>query len=319
VDGNKLTSCGLMFGSYVQIISGANAVTITNNHIDGTANTNFPAVINCLAGGTGLTPGGRNVTAPTDITITGNHINAGGLNGIYLEVILRPAVMNNRIRGAGSFNSGTLVYGGGNGGWGIDIYDGTQATVSGNEISGFAQAFRVHSNTISSGGAGFNISGNNIQSCGYGIALVNTGSGVIGSNMVYQCERPLVTGTGNLAAQPVVVSGNHAFGCTFPMEVGGKVVVRASGAASIGSGVTLAVQALALALPNGTAITFTGGGVLTLTSAASAGATSLVGNLATANVASGATAVVTGLAHSTVSAQNHITLSANGDSVAGTY
>jgi len=53
---------------------------------------------------------------------------------------------------------------------------------------------------------------------------------------------------------------------------------------SVGSGLTITVDALPIKLSSGTVLEFPGGGILTLTSGANAGATSLSGNLTIANV-----------------------------------
>jgi len=74
-----------------------------------------------------------------------------------------------------------------------------------------------------------------------------------------------------------------------------KIVIRnrgfavtinnASGYSTLGSPITMQVDALSADISSGTAIYFSGGGVFTLNSNASAGATSITGNLTTASVA----------------------------------
>ncbi|MEJ0073519.1 MAG: glycosyl hydrolase family 28-related protein [Candidatus Saccharibacteria bacterium] len=67
------------------------------------------------------------------------------------------------------------------------------------------------------------------------------------------------------------------------------VPITTTGTGTIGT-TTINVAAIAMGIPSGTVITFSGSGVLTLTSEALPGATSLTGTLATANVASSETA-----------------------------
>jgi polygalacturonase len=320
VEGNRFLSCGTNQGSYIQVISGATDVKIANNSIDATANSNFIKVINCLAGGTGTTPGGRTVIAPRRISITGNDISAGSCHGIYLEATLQSIVTHNRLIGASSVSAG--VFSGSNGGNAINAYDGLDTVVDHNVVRGFGYAFALRTDTIIAFNNGAVISNNMVEGCNYGIGAANAGPAAINGNMIYNCIHPFVLGQGNAAPYPVSATGNYAYGCKYQMEIGGVLVVLTSGngsAVTVGASKTLSVLALGLRLPSGTAVTFSGGGTLTLTSTGAAGATSISGTVTNASINNGETAIVTGIPYSTVGAQNHLQLLGNADSVAGTY
>lgn len=317
VDGNSFKRCGMLFAAYVRVISGARYVKITNNYFDATANTNFIPVIQSVAGGVGNTPGGRISIDPFRLVIEGNQIQAGGCHGIYLSAAGNSTVIGNTLFGSSHVTAG--VFGGGNGGYAIELWDGYGISVSGNTIRGFESALNRRTGTISTGGNGLTVTGNTVQHCNYGVAVVNPGSCVISGNIASECIHPMIVGQAAGKARPAVITGNHAIDCKFPMEIAGKLIVVTNGAAAVGTAQTLTIRSLGLKVPSGQAITFSGGGTLTLTATAAAGATWLTGTVGRAPIASGETGIVTGLPHSTSAADNHVTVIGNGDSVAGTY
>ncbi|QAY16082.1 hydrolase [Arthrobacter phage Elesar] len=317
VQGNKFKRCGMMFAAYVRVISGARNVEIVDNKIDATANTNFIPVIQSVAGGTGNTPGGRAMIDPFRLTIDRNQIIAGGCHGIYLSAAGNSVVSRNTLIGASAVTAG--VFGGGNGGYGIELWDGYGITVSDNTIRGFESALNRRTGTVSTGGKGLALTGNTVQHCNYGLAVVNPGGGSIADNVMSDCVHPMLVGQAQGTSRPVVFGQNHAIDCVYPMEIGGRLVVVSNGTAAVGSGQTLTIKPLGLNLTSGQSMTFSGGGVLVLTSAANAGATTLTGTVTVAAIASGESATITGLPHSTNDADNRVTIGTNLDTVAGKY
>jgi parallel beta-helix repeat protein len=226
-------------------------------------------------------------------------------------------IANNTLQGPGSVTEG--VYKGANGGYAVELWDGYGLTVSGNTVRGFESALNRRTAATSTGGSGLALTGNTVQHCNYGIALVNPGSATIMGNIMQENVHPMLVGQGLGSSKPVVIVGNHANGCKFPMEIGGALVVVADGTVSTGTGKSLNVKSLGLNLPAGTAVAFSGGATITLSGAATAGATSLAGTVSGGAVASGEFAMVTGLAHSLDPIDNHRTILGNADSTAGTY
>lgn len=317
VEGNDFKRCGLLFAAYIRVISGARYVNIVDNDFDATGNTNFIPVIQSVAGGTGLTPGGRAMIDPFRVDVVNNRIQAGGCHGIYLSANTNGVVAVNTIQGAGSVTAG--VYGGGNGGYGLELWDGYGMAVTGNNIRGFESALNRRTGTVSTGGKGLTLSGNTVQHCNYGLAVVNPGGGSIGSNTMVDCVHPMIVGQGQGTSRPVTFSGNTAVDCVYPMEIGGRLVVVSAGAAAVGAGQSLTVKSLGLNLPSGQSMTFSGGGTLVLTSSALAGATTLNGTVSGTAIASGESVVINGLPHSTTDADNRFTMGANTDTVAGKF
>ncbi|UXM90962.1 right-handed parallel beta-helix repeat-containing protein [Paenarthrobacter sp. JL.01a] len=317
VDGNSFKRCGLLFAAYIRIISGARYVKIVNNDFDATTNTNFIPVIQSVAGGTGLTPGGRTMIDPFRVDVIANQIQAGGCHGVYLSANTGGIVAKNTIQGAGSVTAG--VFGGGNGGYGLELWDGYGIAVLGNTIRGFESALNRRTGTVSTGGKGLAVTGNTVQHCNYGLAVVNPGGGSIASNVMVECVHPTLVGQGQGTSKPVTISSNTAIDCVYPMEIGGRLVVVSAGAAAVGAGQSLAIKSLGLNLTTGQSMTFSGGGTLVLTSPALAGATTLTGTVSGAAIASGESVIINGLPHSTTDADNRVTIGANTDTVAGKF
>jgi hypothetical protein len=288
IDSNVLTDCGLLQGSYVQIITRCTRVRISNNTFLVVNNSNTINVVNVLAGAVGTTPGGRTANPPTNVIVTGNHFFCTGtVNGIYIETVLRATVTNNQMIGPGVVTAG--VYAGAYS-IAIDIYTGLHSIVSGNIVRGFANGTHLRTDSIHAFGDGAVISSNVFADCLLGIGATDTAAAVYTGNMFYDCQYPMIMSTGPAGNVDSVIIGNNAVGCANPLGIYGSVKVTTTGTATIGSSRTVAVAALPASIPAGTVITFSGGGVLTTTVAATWLATSIVGNLATANIASGETA-----------------------------
>lgn len=317
IDGNRLTSCGLLFSSYIQVIQGVSEVQIVNNELNCSANTNFTYAVRVMVGGAGNTAGGRTIIAPRRVAFSNNGVSAGGLGGFYGEIINSVRITGNRFLGSSTVSGG--VFSGSNGASALELWSGGEWVITGNTIKGFKNGFQPRVDTFIAFDGGAVISDNQITACETGIGAVNAGPSVISNNSITNCVRPFLLGQGNAAPFPVVAIGNYASGCTYRMEIGGVAIAIANGSATVGTARTLTIKAQGLRLPSGTVVAFAGGGTMTLTGTCSAGATTMTGDVTVASISSGQVATVTGLAHSTVSAQNHVTLANNADSVAGTY
>lgn len=317
IESNSFKRCGMIFAAYVRIISGARYTKIVNNNFDATENNNFIPVIQSVAGGAGNTPGNRKIIDPFRITIAGNHIQAGGCQGIYFAAVTGGVIANNTLQGGGSVTGG--VYGGSNGGYALELWDGFGITVSGNTIRGFESALNRRTTATSTGGNGLALTGNTIQHCNYGLALVNPGAATVMGNIIQETVHPMLVGQGAGPSKPVVIVGNHANACKYAMEIGGNLVVTSNGSSTMGAAQSLAVRSLGLNLPSGKVIKFSGGGIFTLAKTAVAGATILEGSVTGAPIALGEDATVSGLSHSSAPSDNHVTMLGNADSVAGTY
>jgi hypothetical protein len=215
--------------------------------IDATANTVNIPLINVLAGGSGTTPGGRSVIAPSYITITNNPRLYAGANcsGIYLESILYAIVSNNIIRAVGNVNSG--VYGG-NIWWAINVYTGYQTNINGNAIHGFLWGVFPRRDTINAFGNGSSICNNSFTACALGLSLLNCGAISAVGNMYYNCVKPVVIGQGGSSNISLAITyvGNNAVGCTYNQPITGINTVNYTGTSTIAiaNGVTVAIVPL---------------------------------------------------------------------------
>jgi hypothetical protein len=99
VTRNTITASGTSFNGPILVISGSYNIKIAHNTIDASANSNSVPCINVLAGGSGNTPGGRSVIAPSYVKIEHNHVVVGNNAGaFYLRSVLYSTVRNNTVR-----------------------------------------------------------------------------------------------------------------------------------------------------------------------------------------------------------------------------
>lgn len=316
VQGNSFTRCGVLANSFIQIIQGSTRVKILDNEMDARDNTVSISVVNVLAGGSGTTAGGRSIIAPTRVRVAGNTIMCGQyVNGVYFETVPYPELVGNHIFGNGTVSAGVYA---GSLKYGAQFYSTTQGKMEGNTIVGFLYGTPPRTDTILAFGIGATVVGNTFEKCYLGVGAVNCGRANIVGNVFETCVRPMVIGEGNGTAESVTVALNKAYGCTEPFEIYGTTKVFSLGTtATVGSGKTLGLsEAARIAIPNGTAIAFSGGGTLTLTVAATMGATTLTGNVSVASIASGETGTAT-VAHSATSAKNRVIRDLNADDYHG--
>lgn len=313
--GNSFTSCGLLQGSYVQVISGSRRVRIEGNTFNATSNAVASQyVVNVLAGGTGTTPGGRTVIAPSQVITRSNHFNCGStIRGLYYEAVPYGTVAENQLFGSGSV--ATTTYSGGSN-IALNLYAGSATVVSGNTAKGFLWGTNVRTDTINAFGTGSTITGNTFHECQLGIAATNSDSAVFTGNMFYKCVSPMILG--NAASGPLkstVVTGNHAYSCALPFSLYGVAHTTTTGTGAVGTA-TISVAAVPNHLPIGTVILFSGGGSLTTTTLTSVLATSVTGTLSGASVASGETATAY-LGYNSSDSTLNRTIAHNGDSYWG--
>jgi hypothetical protein len=332
VHDNLFRACALGSGlSYLQVISYSSNVYIYANRFDAIANSqisgNYPYMIGLQAGGPGggTTDGGNPFASPYEIDIFDNHFQTQTANGIYVEANARTDIHNNRFKGSGSIDgSGNFV--GANAGWGIDFYGGGSVKIVDNYFEGIMYGIRPRQpgETVNTGARPSTITANMFVGCKYGMVITNPERMNITGNIASQCEFPLITGQAAGSSKPISIVGNSAQDCKWPFNYNGKYTIVATGAGSVGSGITLSVAATFVNIPSGVAFVFPGGATFTTTSATTASpstGTTITGNLTGAAISSGAggTSAFGAIPHSTTASDNHVLASANLDTVAGVY
>ncbi|MEJ2866533.1 glycosyl hydrolase family 28-related protein [Actinomycetospora sp. OC33-EN08] len=100
IEGNTMTACGLTEFAFVQLIQGVTRIVVRGNVFDATANTEPIAVVHALAGGRGLSAGGRPVVPPTAVTVTGNEFRCSeAVRAVSFEGVSGGSVTGNRVSG----------------------------------------------------------------------------------------------------------------------------------------------------------------------------------------------------------------------------
>lgn len=313
VSENTINNSGTGQGSVVQVISGSTRVKIERNQISTAGNTTSIYAINVLAGGTGTTPGGRTVIPPTLVSIIDNELTlANTTKGIYLESTSFCKVDGNKIKGPGNVSGGNF---GGAFSHAMNFYASASVTVTNNTVNGFTYGVFPRSDGIPNFGDNSVFSGNVFLNCLLGAGITGSGAILASGNVFRQCVYPLIMGQGTAVQGSATVSSNQATSCTNPMQIYGVSSVRASAAATTGTGKTVTMSALPNVFPTGTVVRFSGGGILTLTTASNFQSTSMVGNLTGANVS----ANEMGIAYSPFSTDStkNRTLSDNSDDFYG--
>jgi hypothetical protein len=325
VTGNRLVNVGLVDGGAILVMTGCSDVVVSGNTIDARDNTNTKFGILILNAGQegNNTPGGRPEVAPSRVAVTNNIVRCGTkYQGIYVEKSSHVNVQGNQVSGGGVVAAG--VWDGGNPGWGIYV-DGPYTIIDGNIVNGFRYGIAGPANYRTALANPGSVTSNVLTDCEVGIVAADPGTVTISSNTMFNCLRPIVVGEAGAGAKPCSVIGNFASGCTYQMEVGGKLVLpRASGGADvpIGTDQTIKFKDNLLKLPVGTVIKFPGGGVFTVTVDVPVShpfAYDVVGNVTGAAIGANEVGLVTGLAHSTTPANNYVMITANTDTVAGVY
>lgn len=291
IEGNTFKSCALVHYAYVQIISGARRIRISNNTFDATSNTASTNIVNALQGGVGNTPGGRIMIPPLAISFVNNDVFLSStINGLYLETITNFLVNNNKFRGTGGVNSGTFS---GSNNYCIRTYASQFGEICNNDFRGINTCIAGLLNTVNSLAEGMLLSNNTFSNSLIGIAAYNAFPSTISNNVFIQCQYSILTGKYSTGTpKSLLIYGNNAIRCTNPMLIYNYVKVTATVSATIGTGKTVTISPLAGTLPSGTVITFASGAVLTLTAAALFQSTTLTGDITVANIAAADTATV---------------------------
>lgn len=329
VYGNKIIDCNLSELTAPVYIFDSNNIDFHDNDLVNTTEVSSGEKTQVLILGleSGTTAGGRaKLGATYNINIHHNRFTSGPNHAIVLLYTSNYAIDHNHFRGGLSI-SDTFVE------TGTQIRDALKiassenskgGSIIGNKIQGYRSATFRSTDSLSFSD-GTVIANNTIRECRHGIQARNTKSVVIANNHISRCIYPMSIGArgggGNgVGCQPYSMIGNVMFGNQYPASVDGRLTVVATGAATVGTGVTVNVVATDLDLPNGAVVTFSGGGVLTLTSAKNADSTSLTGNLTTANIVSGQYGVATGLKDRPYDGNIDVRGTAgNVDAVAGRY
>lgn len=102
VQENTFIACGLSDDSHIQIISGAQRVSVVGNTFRATMNNHPIYVINALPGGDSPTAGNRPVVAPSDITVEQNTIESTApVVPFYFQGVRGGVIRANRIIATG--------------------------------------------------------------------------------------------------------------------------------------------------------------------------------------------------------------------------
>lgn len=126
ITGNRFAACGLVEYSHIQLISGCSDITVANNTFDASADGPGITVVWALAGGSGLSAGGRPVVPPSRVTVTGNAFTLPtGVRAVSFEGVSGGAVTGNELTGPGASPGAINVRPGRN-----------AASVSGNRANG---------------------------------------------------------------------------------------------------------------------------------------------------------------------------------------
>lgn len=319
---NFFKRCGLLYAGHIRITSGANDVTISGNDFDATDNNPGASDINVIHSTAGkedgsLTPGGRAHTHPARIHVAGNTIRAGKCKFMYISHSEDSIIANNIVTGAGKVNG--LAYDNANEVYALDVWGGTNVSVTGNVIRGFKYMMPRRTSGTSTGGEGFVLADNVVSDCKYGVSVINPGACVINANMVRNTVHPFIVGQGAGTARPAVITNNYATGCKYPMEIDGRLVVVATADAASGA-TSITIEPLGMAINATHKFTFPSGAVFTpVAGGASAGATTLTGTLTGGSVQSGDAGQASNLWHSWSGSTNRPSISGNIDTVAGVY
>lgn len=275
----------------------------------------------------GTTAGGRaRLGATYNINVHHNRFSSGPNGAILMFFTGNYSIDHNHFQGGLSI-SDTYVESGTNIREAMKVVSMESSdggSIQGNKIQGYRSATWRSTNSLSFSD-GTVVANNVIRQCRHGIQARNTKSAVFSGNHISRCVYPMSIGArggggDGVGCYPYTVVGNVMYDNQYPASVDGRLTVVASGAATVGSGVTVSVAATDLDLPSGAVVTFSGGGVLTLTSAKNADSTSLTGNLTVANIVSGQYGVATGLKDRPYDGNVDVRgMSGNVDTVAGRY
>lgn len=346
VAGNRIVNCATVPNpststekdrAGITVMTGCSDVVICGNVLDHTANDNglHGIVIKNLGGAE--TPGGRPNIPPLRVTISDNIILCGSdFQGMWITDLTDGVIRGNTIIGAGAVASD--AFDGANDGYGMKISGGS-CVIDANTVTGFRYGIGgpfidLHNDDLGSwnpkkalANVG-SVASNLISDCYIGLVAVPAGKLNIVGNTLSDCVRPMVVGENDYVAQPCSVTANFTTGCTYPLEVGGVLVVeRAAGGSTVtvGSAKTIEVTDVMRKLPVGTMIKFSGGGILTLTTAVAKSELiieaespyDLVGNVSGADIGADEYGMTLKLAHSTTAANDQIRTEANADSPGG--
>jgi len=329
VYGNRIIECNQSLLTAPVYIFDSNNIDFHDNDIVNTSETGGAEKVQLYVLGleSGTTAGGRTRAGATyNISIHNNRFTSGPNGAILLFFTGNYAIDNNHFQG-GLAISDTFTESGTNVREALKVVSSeprSGGSICGNKIRGYRSATwrSTNSRSFSDGTV---IANNTIRECRHGIQARNTMAVAFAGNNISRCIYPMsigarAGGSDGLGCNPYSTVGNVLYGNQYPASLDGRLTVVASGAATIGSGVTVNVVATDIDLPNGAVVTFSGGGVLTLTSAKNADSTSLTGNLTTANIVSGQYGVATGLKDRPYDGNVDVRgTSGNVDSVAGRY
>lgn len=327
--GNKIIDCNETTLTAPVYIFDSNNIDFFDNDIVNTAETGGAEKVQLYVLGleSGTTAGGRARAGATyNINIHHNRFSSGPNGAILLFFTGNYAIDNNHFQG-GLAISDTFTESGTNVREALKVVSSeprSGGSICGNKIRGYRSATwrSTNSRSFSDGTV---IANNTIRECRHGIQARNTMSVAFFGNHISRCVYPMsigarAGGSDGVGCNAYSMVGNVMFGNQYPASIDGRLTVVATGAATVGTGVTVNVVATDLDLPNGAVVTFSGGGVLTLTSAKNADSTSLTGNLTTANIVSGQYGVATGLKDRPYDGNIDVRGTAgNVDAVAGRY